>query len=135
MTAQGGWILRNPPPIPQDSESENVEDLGMDDLSIPPNSETAPSLTIGNSTAVRFLDAAGVDAAALIGQIRMAIGVMPCDGVLSVHSDDPASQGAVPSWCRATGLRVLSEIRHDERSTTWVITRDPETRSVNLASP
>ena len=58
------------------------------------DSETA-ELTVGNTDAVRFLDAAGLDAVGVIGQIGIALSLMPCDGVLSVHSDDPAARNAV----------------------------------------
>ena len=96
----------------------------MEQQPIELDSETA-ELTVGNTDAVRFLDAAGLDAVGVLGQIGIALSLMPCDGVLSVHSDDPAARNAVASWCRSTRLPLLSEIRHDERSTTFVISRTP----------
>ncbi|MGI9622354.1 MAG: sulfurtransferase TusA family protein [Acidimicrobiales bacterium] len=81
----------------------------------------SPKLIEKDAEGVAFLDAPGLTAAEVVSQVASALVTMSPGAVLTVHSDDPATLQALPPWCEAAGHDVVSIIRHDEQSSTFVL--------------
>jgi TusA-related sulfurtransferase len=106
------------------------------DPSIPPTSPERPSLVRATGDAVGFLDAPGLDAAAVLDTIDGVLGNMPDGAILTVYTDDPATPAAASDWCAGRTVELLAIIPDEHHGTTLTFRRaDPPAGDATTERP
>jgi TusA-related sulfurtransferase len=100
-----------------------------DEAPIPPTPGEKPALVHADGDEVGFLDAPGLDTAALFETVDGVLAGMPDGAVLTVFTDAPDAPAAASDWCIGRGVELLAILRHDERAGATLTLRrvDPPT--------
>jgi TusA-related sulfurtransferase len=88
------------------------------DSSILPTPPERPSLVGATGDAVGFLDAPGLDAAAVLDTVDGVLAGMPDGAILTVYTDDPATPAAAGDWCAGRSVELLAVIPDEHHGTT-----------------